>query len=104
MRSHASVTLSSGRPISRRALTHTGRCNRLTMEPSNSCAEVTPRITLTRSRGRSLNEPPHASSNTCCATISASSWLVSVEGRMDGGTPHSTGSKSTWGRNAPRLQ
>ena len=55
MRSQASCTWLSGSPMSRSALVHTGRCKRLTMEPSSSWAEVTPRITLTRSRSSCSN-------------------------------------------------
>ena len=103
MRAQTFCTSLSGRPASRNAFTQMGRCRRLTMEPSSSCAEVTPSMMLIFSRSMSWNCPRAASSSTCFATMSASSWLVSVAGTMFGGTPHAMGSKSTSGRKAPRF-
>ena len=104
MRSQMTVASSSGTPESRRALSQIGRCRRLTMVPRSSWPEVTPRMTLARSRSIWANWPCVASSSTRCATMRASSCAVSVAGRMDGGMPNSIGSKATSGRKAPRLE
>jgi hypothetical protein len=104
IRSQMATASSSGIPDSRRALIHTGRCRRLTMVPSSSWPEVTPRITLARSRSMVANWPWVASSSTRWATISARSCEVSVAGRMLGGMPNSMASKGTLGRKAPRLE
>ena len=104
MRSQTARASSSGMPESRRALSHTGRCRRLTMVPSSSWPEVTPRMTLARSRFIFANWPCVASSRTRCATMSARSWAVSVAGTMFGGMPNSIGSKGTLERKAPRLE
>ena len=50
MRSQAACTSASAMPLSRKALTQTGRCKRDTIENNNSCAEVTPKITEIRER------------------------------------------------------
>ena len=103
MRSTHSFTLLSGRPASRNALRQMGCCSRLTIEPSSSWAEVTPRMTLVRDRSAPWNCPPWASLSTRWATMRASSWAVSVAGTMLGGTPQPMASKSTFSRKAPRL-
>ena len=73
---------------------------------TSSRVPVTPRITLTRERSRSLafSEPSAypASSSACLATIRPSTWVVSVASRLLGAMPYSIGEKSTGLRNPPR--
>ena len=102
MRWHTAWASGSGTPWSRKALSHTGRCSRLAISPSSSMPAAAPRITLTREVSILANCPRVASSSTRRATISASSWQVSMEESVLGGTPNSIGSKSTLSRKAPR--
>ncbi len=102
MRSQASSTSASLRPISRSALAQIGRCSRLFISPRSFCAPVTPSITLTRSRSIPSMASPKASRSARSATTSASSCVESVAGRMEGGTPHFIGSKAMGSRKPPR--
>ena len=95
-------TSSSAYPRPRSEFFQTGCWRRLTMVPSSSWELVTPRMQLIRSLSTFGQRPRVASSRTCLATTSARSCVVSVAGTIDGGTPHSSGSKGTGSRNAPR--
>ena len=104
MRSQIWMASGSATPDSRRAFIQTPRWRRQVTLRKSCWPEVTPRMTLARSRFISVNWFFIASSRTWRAAMRARSWQVSVAEMAVGWTPNSMGSKSISPRNDPRRQ
>ena len=94
-----------GCPLSRSALSHTGRWSRLTIEPSSSCAEVTPRMhadaLAVHRRELALARRPRAPAARRSARGAAT---CRSPGRWSAGRRTPSDRTSTSARNAPRLR